>query len=357
MQHSKSKAEILARIAVKQLLNADEAPAIDLEPLDEYRNLIQKLIVAHENEGPRGVKNMLRADKNLSDFADLDNERIELLSPREVEQLESPRMLNKWLVEGGLNVVVGASGIGKSMAVLRMVVPIAEERNVLYICTEGLSGLKPRINALCQHKKLQHDSLRYKVVPRSINLTNHDSVLAVLGQVVTDQWQPAVVVIDTMSRCFWDGSENNSQDVMNFVRNVQLIQDVLGCTIVLVHHTTKNSDQARGSNALEGAADSVILVKKSDRQPFCTTIQHSKLKDGKPQSAVSVSFITVTLPDDYEAVLVNWDDPLEGNEEAAEEVAQVGHTRVDQPVPLQVPRLADHSNNHSENGAVVVTGG
>lgn len=75
---------------------------------------------------------------------------------------------------------------------------------------------------------------------------------------VLDGVQPQLVIVDTLARCF-GGDENSSEDMSRFVRTLDLLRDVYGCSVLVIHHANKTeksgSGKVRGSSVLYGAVD------------------------------------------------------------------------------------------------------
>lgn len=75
---------------------------------------------------------------------------------------------------------------------------------------------------------------------------------------VMDGIKPQLVIIDTLARCF-GGDENSSEDMSAFVRTLDLLRDVYGGSVLVIHHANKTeklgSGKVRGSSVLYGAVD------------------------------------------------------------------------------------------------------
>jgi hypothetical protein len=112
---------------------------------------------------------------------------------------------------------------------------------------------------------------------------------------------PALIVIDTLARCFVGGDENSAKDMGLFVQACRGLQAATGGALLVVHHTgkpKKNSGDPgleRGSSALRAAADAVLLqVKKNDM----VTITNEKQKDDEEFKPVSLRLKQIDLGND-----------------------------------------------------------
>lgn len=95
---------------------------------------------------------------------------------------------------------------------------------------------------------------------------------------------PLLLVVDTLSRYFGDGANENSADDMNaFVASLDVLkQRRPDLHIHVIHHSGKDTERGmRGSSALKGAADTVIQCTKvvGARDRFVALVE--KQKDGE----------------------------------------------------------------------------
>ncbi len=72
-------------------------------------------------------------------------------------------------------------------------------------------------------------------------------------------------MIDTLARNFGGGNENATQDMNLFITNLDRLKAEFGCTVLVVHHTGKDTaKKERGNTALRGASDTMILLDETD---------------------------------------------------------------------------------------------
>src|SRR5574341_509545 len=144
----------------------------------------------------------------------------------------------RWTVAGvleGLGLLWGEAGVGKSFVAVSLAAAIASGRPwlghrvvegpVVDVAGEGgAQGVARRIDA------------------------------AVLGHVA-----PRLLVVDTLARCFGGGDENSSQDMSRFVGTLDLLRELFGGSVLVVHHANKTdkvgAGKVRGSSVLYGAVD------------------------------------------------------------------------------------------------------
>jgi hypothetical protein len=153
---------------------------------------------------------------------------------------------------------------------------------VLYVACEGHGGFWKRLQAaghvpddfaLATGRPMlirNDDGRGYSWMP------NPDDVQAAVDAVMAHYGRPPVlVVIDTVFRSFGGGNVNDSSHMNAYVAAAQEIADG-GCAVALVHHTTKNGSSPAGSVALMGAADTLVLVEKTDDGKHTWTVEEAK---------------------------------------------------------------------------------
>ncbi len=187
----------------------------------------------------------------------------------------------EWLVgdeipKRSLVVIYGASGSGKSFAAVDYAGMIALNENVIYVAGEGRSGYFARYSAWLKHtgrKKMG----KFQLYPKSLQVLKQTELDAFIDE--AQDFKPAAVIIDTLSRCMVGGDENNQKDMGLFVYGCEQIQQTLDCTVIIIHHTGKQGDNERGSSVLRGAADMMISVTNEEG---LVKIACGKSKDTKP---------------------------------------------------------------------------
>lgn len=208
--------------------------------------------------------------------------RFRVLTMTELLALEPPAwLLSGYLPLNGLGVLYGAPGTGKSFLSIAWSLSIAAGRpwldcatkpgSVLYVGAEGGTGLGQRVRAYCDaHELAPPNSIRF--IHEAVNLLELGDVDALLA--ITER--PALVVIDTLSRCMAGGDENSAQDIGRVIAAADRIRHTLGAAILIVHHTTKTGELERGSSALRGAADAMFALTSENA---VITLSCSKQKD------------------------------------------------------------------------------
>jgi hypothetical protein len=146
--------------------------------------------------------------------------KIRLLTIEELSSLPDPAWLvDNILPEGGIGVLYGQPGCGKSFLALDLALSVSTGRawfghsarrgGVAYVYAEGASGLKKRIDAW----RMQNggDIAAFRVLPQALDITElWADLMAELGQMASP---PRLLILDTLARCFGAGDENSTGDM------------------------------------------------------------------------------------------------------------------------------------------------
>mgnify|MGYP003149524762 CR=1 FL=1 len=216
---------------------------------------------------------------------------IPIMTMTELEARPKP----KWLIEGlipdnALTCIYGPPGSGKSFLALDMALRLShgeafEELDttlgtVIYLAGEGISGLSGRVEAwLDSNNKSQGN---FFVIDRAVDISKSFTVL--IESIQEREISPDLIIIDTLARCFGPNDENSTSDMQKFVMGMDALRIELGCTVLVVHHSSRSERlNLRGNSALEGVLDTIIKVVAQDPRPNenrRTTAKIVKQKDG-----------------------------------------------------------------------------
>lgn len=198
-----------------------------------------------------------------------------------------------WIIKGvlpqaGLAVVYGASGAGKSFAVLDMCVAVArgqewrqrrvKQGRVAYIAAEGAEGFRKRLAAYAHHHGVDLTDVPMVVLSAAPNLMEKkDAADIVVG--IEAAGGASVIVVDTFAQATPGANENAGEDVGKALGYCRLIHQRTGALVLLVHHSGKDAAKgARGWSGLRAAADAEIEVVRTDAG--ARYMRLSKNKDG-----------------------------------------------------------------------------
>ena len=230
--------------------------------------------------------------------------RFRFYSVEELDELPDP----EWLIEpilpkGGLAELYGEIGKGKSFVALHWALSLTAglvestthsgPLDVIYVCAEGGRGIKKRIAAWgARHPNA--DLSKFRVLPLPVDMLSAKDVKALVRAIREISENPALIVIDTLARCFGAGDENMAKDMNSFVASCwSIIRAFPDATVLVIHHTGKNTSRGdRGSTALRAACDTVIKLQRSDNT---LSLICEKQKDWEPFEAMGFKLEVVQL--------------------------------------------------------------
>ena len=197
-----------------------------------------------------------------------------------------------WLIEdiipnNSVGMIYGASGSGKSHIILSMAVMIAnglpwfdkdtKQGNVLVMAGEGLGGISRRLKAIEIENNLAIDQSNLHISNRAIGLDTTNGYKLVDQAINGLETPPEIIIIDTLSRHLMESEENSNDDMARFINKLEDIRLKYGCTIILVHHTGKSSNNgARGASALKANIDFSFEVAGENKK---CALSCDKMKD------------------------------------------------------------------------------
>lgn len=232
-------------------------------------------------------------------------ESLDIVSGDEIEHLTEPTWLvEDILVSGSLAFLYGQPGMGKSLLALDLAGSIAagidfhghtiaKPAGVLYIVAEGLGDFGQRVKAFRLARGLE-DLKAITYVLESINVFDFQW-LSLVEEIERLKLDPALIIIDTLSRCTVGAEENSAKDMGKVVANLDALRGTTEAAVLVVHHTGKDGRLLRGSSVLEGAADTVLklrdshgLVLSCDKQKSASSFSPIRLRMEPTADSVSL---------------------------------------------------------------------
>jgi hypothetical protein len=206
-----------------------------------------------------------------------------------------PWLIDRWLPLGTVDVLFGASGLGKSFVSLDLAYAVARgvpwlghavstPGPVVYLAGEGGGSLKVRCAAYEHYYGVGDVPL--VILPDLVRLAEPGDVLALIGS-IAEQWTDGIrlLVIDTLAAaCAGLLDENKTQDMTRALTAIEEIQQRTGATILVIHHTGwSTQERERGASALRGRWDVAISLNTKEGAVQLTV---PKARDFEPPSAI-----------------------------------------------------------------------
>jgi len=252
---------------------------------------------------------------------------VPILVPRQLLNIEAWDDIEdepvEWLIDNVLPkkafcALYGPPGSYKSFVALDIAEAVATGRPwmgrevqaagaVLYIAGEGFGGIGARIKACKMHNRTQAGAEIY-VIRAAINMRSSAEDFDLLVASIKDLMEKSgvqfeLVQIDTLARAFGGGNENNSEDMGAFIHNAGRIQRMLGCAMMVLHHSGKDATKGlRGHSSLLGAVDTQLELLKIDTTPNPSSpiagsgiLTISKQKDGQDGLKIGFEMVKVEI--------------------------------------------------------------
>lgn len=195
-----------------------------------------------------------------------------------------------WPRGPSLNVVVGKDKSGKTFLMMDALFHVAmgrpylgrtvEQGAVVYVTSEGIRGVERRLIALRRHYGVEGQRVPFYLVRDMVDLGDRRDVDALIARLRADIAEPiAAIGLDPLIRAMPGKSDNEGADMNVVADNCEVIGRAFAAAVVLGHHTPRGDEtRSRGSNVLDGDADSMLSVVKSDG---VSTVTVYRMKDGR----------------------------------------------------------------------------
>lgn len=164
-----------------------------------------------------------------------------------------------------------------------------QQMPIAYICGEDASGFVSRATAL---EIANGQEFPYYLLDEAPNMLSEGDAAELLRSIDSLPEKPGIIVLDTLARCMVGGDENSAREMGMLVDNAEKLRRATGATILIIHHTGKNGDGARGSTALPGAVDTIIKVERSND---IATVSCEKQKNAERFTPIGLRKVVVEL--------------------------------------------------------------
>jgi hypothetical protein len=230
--------------------------------------------------------------------------RFHIITDSELEQLTPAEQLIDGLIAAeSVNLYVGAPGSLKSFLALDQIACIQTGRawagrtvrqgHGLYVLAEGAKNFGLRTRAWKAHHGHQ-GPLGVSFLPQPVQLAERGDVSDLLKAIEQLPALPVKIFVDTQARCAVGLEENSATAMGQLIAGVERLQRETAAAVTLLHHSPRDADRERGSSALRGAVDT-ILVLTADGDHL--TVRVDRQKDGEAGAALRFRKRVVDLED------------------------------------------------------------
>jgi hypothetical protein len=199
-------------------------------------------------------------------------------------------VIQGFAARGSVNLMVGRFGTKKTYILLSASVHVAlgkmwlglmvQPGNVLIIDEEsGDERLSRRLGMAIRGELGDESTPIYYVSLAQFNLFKKPEDASLMTALIQEV-DAKLVVIDALADIMAGGDENSVKDTQPVFMQLRKIAEESGAAIIVIHHANKTGDY-RGSTAIPGAIDNMILVESADDSNFIT-FKSLKVRDGSP---------------------------------------------------------------------------
>lgn len=211
--------------------------------------------------------------------------RFPLYTEDDLRQMPEREYLIDQYLPRGFNVMFGQPATKKSFVALSMGCAIAAGKSwhghetkqgpVVYVAAEGARGLGDRKDAWKIENRigLLPDLYVVPKAPRLLERGELDQVIKTIGLLPVD---PALIIIDTLSRTIVGGNENAPESMGVYIDNVTALGDAYNAATLVIHHSGWDGTHERGHSSLFGAEDGALKVTTDGDN---VTVKPTKNKD------------------------------------------------------------------------------
>jgi hypothetical protein len=210
-------------------------------------------------------------------------------------------LVDGWIAKNEFTGLYGEGNTFKSLIMQSISCQLgADGHVVVYIAAEGVSGVRARIDAWKSYHGV--DQLpRLLILPRNVNIhrpPDHNRLIQDIEQQLEKREliSPSLVVVDTLARNFVGGSEIDPKDMGLFVDGCEKIRRHFETALVVIHHTTKDGKNERGTESLRNATFAMFRTERDSDRGNVVELKCDRMKDAEEPRPVTLSFMQIPLP-------------------------------------------------------------
>lgn len=247
-------------------------------------------------------------ERDRNRVAEVPREPIRFLGEDELDAMPDPEWQVDYLLPlGALATLVAPRESFKSFLLIDVAMSVqtglpcqgraVKQGQAIYCFGEGGSGIKRRVRAWKRVNGID--------APTGIRFLAHGlpllkdgtqrTLIETIEQMLNEG--PTLIVIDTLTRFFGGGDQNDTGDMSAFVDACDRVRRAFGCTVLIAHHTPwSDPKRSKGNTALPDSADTELVMER-DRDGDRVTLRCGKQKDGPHFAPIALEFFAVAGTD------------------------------------------------------------
>jgi len=270
---------------------------------------------------------------------------------------EPPWLIDSLWMRAGVGLIGGAPKVCKSWLGLDLAVSLASGTDCLgrfpvpspapalvYLAEDALPAVRARIEALCNHRRLDLAALALFVIDAPCLQLDLDAHVDALANAIAEV-QPRLLLLDPLVRLH-RLDENSSHDMAGLLATLRALSRRFDTAIAIVHHTGKKrrahpGQTLRGSGDLHAFSDCALYLARTENA-LQLTVEHRAAAAPAPFALRLVSPSNAASTH-LEVLAPTATEPAEHS--LAERVIERLHQHRDQPIRRTALRQALRVNN------------
>lgn len=203
------------------------------------------------------------------------------------------------ITKGSVNLLVGEGGSKKTWAALDLAVCVAtgekwldfETKQTAVLIVDEESG--PRRLQRRLYETLNGHLVKRDDVPpiaftslAMLDMRKLDDVNALHARIV--ETNAGLVIIDALADVMPGADENSVKDVQPVFMQLRSVAETTQAAIIIIHHSNKATGGYRGSTAIKGAVDLMLMVESSPESKF-VSFNADKARDIEPKKFTALA--------------------------------------------------------------------
>lgn len=149
---------------------------------------------------------------------------------------------------------------------------------VWYVIAEGIRGLRDRVRAWEHLASRPMTGVRF--LPHPVQAADPAQWRTICR--AARRRRPSLIILDTQARISVGMDENDGKDMGQLVERLDELRTASEACVMTIHHTPRGGGHVRGHSAIEGAAQTIIMVAKDDN---VLTLHNTEEEGGKQKDA------------------------------------------------------------------------